>query len=148
MISFILSFGYNDKMKYRIVDNQYRKAINERWKLRCNSHFSFYCLLCQRQKSRVLSIPTLLNLFCEPEKWFCNIPARDFIGYLQNSDSRRTKSVDAVVVRLVATFASHLEGRVFESRSWQTEVYNENSQILTAKRLATGVNVTGPRRWP
>ena len=145
MISFILSFGFNDKMKYRIVDNQYRKAINERWKLRCNPHFSFYCLLCQRLKSRVLSIPTLLNLFCEPKKWFCDIPARDFIGYLQNSDSRRTKSVDAVVVRLVATFASHLEGRVFESRSWQTY---ENSQILTAKRLATVVNVTSPRRWP
>ena len=44
-------------------------------------------------------------------------------------------------------FASQAEGWVFEPQPRQTQVVKTGSDIFTAKRLATGVCVTSPRRW-
>ena len=40
------------------------------------------------------------------------------------------------------------EGLVFESQPQQTISVKTSSDNSTAKRLATGVSVTGPRKWP
>ena len=48
-----------------------------------------------------------------------------------------------VITQSVFAFTLHAEGWMLESQPRQTETGNDSS---TAKRLATGVIVTGPRR--
>ena len=46
----------------------------------------------------------------------------------------------------VSAVATHAEGCVFESQPRHTKVVKAGSDSSTAKRPATGVSVTGPRR--
>ena len=48
----------------------------------------------------------------------------------------------------VRAFSSHAEGWLFESQPRQILVVKSGIDSSTAKRLATGVSVTGPRRLP
>ena len=52
----------------------------------------------------------------------------------------------AAVAQWVRVLALHAEGWVFESQPRQTNVVKTGSDSFIAKRLALGVNVTGPRR--
>ena len=52
----------------------------------------------------------------------------------------------AALAQSVRAFASHAEGWVFESQPPQAQLVKTDSDISTAKRSATGVSVTGPRR--
>ena len=52
----------------------------------------------------------------------------------------------AAVAQWARAFASQTEGLVFESQPLQTEVIKPGCDSSTAKRSATGVSVTGPRR--
>ena len=52
------------------------------------------------------------------------------------------------VAQWVKAFVPHAEGWVFESQPRQTHVVKRGSDSFTAKRLAIGVSVMGPWRWP
>ena len=52
----------------------------------------------------------------------------------------------AAVAQWVRALALHAEDGVFESQPRQTNVVKTGSDSSIAKRLALGVNVTGPRR--
>ena len=51
------------------------------------------------------------------------------------------------VAQWVKAFAPQAEGWVFESQPWQTQVVKTGSKSSTAKRLALGMSVTGPRKY-
>ena len=54
----------------------------------------------------------------------------------------------AAVAQWVRAFAPQVEGWVFESQWWQTQVVKTGTDSCTAKRSAIGVSVKGPQRWP
>ena len=51
----------------------------------------------------------------------------------------------AAVAQWVRAFALQAKGWVFQSQPWKTEVIKTGSDLSTAKRLAIGVSVMGPR---
>ena len=62
------------------------------------------------------------------------------------SSSTCTIQITAEVAQSVRAFASHAEGWLFETEPRQTCVVKKSSDSSTAKRSATDMGVTGPRK--
>ena len=65
---------------------------------------------------------------------------RSFITYIH------VPTFTAALAQSIRAFALHAEGMVFVSQPRQTYVVKTGSDSFTAKRLATGGSVRGPRR--